>query len=221
MDVEEKLFALMAIAEEHQHAVGDVLEAMKSERLALAADRSNLDGAVQKLIQSIEPHKQALESAAKRAVQDSLRDAPKTSVQAFHEASRPFFQGLQTAAEEMAGVGERINKVGSMISWKLGVVALIAVGASGFAAWTYVRWGQHQVESLQSEKQALQQEMIELSSQVAALERKGGRIKFSTCGPGKRLCIQASSNQGAGVSNWIGPWSDQENKQQYVIPQGY
>lgn len=39
MELEEKLFALMAIAEEHQIAVDQVLKALKSEHIAIAADR--------------------------------------------------------------------------------------------------------------------------------------------------------------------------------------
>ena len=87
-------------------------------------------------------------------------------------------------------------------------------------AYTSLAWQLHQVSSLHEEKAALQADIAQMQSSVAALERKGGRIVLSTCGG--RLCIEASSNQGQGAEQWKGAnWSNKENGVQLVIPRGY
>ena len=55
--------------------------------------------------------------------------------------------------------------------------------------------------------------------QVSELAKKGGRIKLSDCGG--RLCIVASKNQSATVSDWHGPWNNDKTGQTFVIPNGY
>jgi hypothetical protein len=51
------------------------------------------------------------------------------------------------------------------------------------------------------------------------LAQRGGRIKAQYCGG--RLCIEASSNQGNGQTDWQGPWNNKQDQVQLVIPNGY
>jgi hypothetical protein len=58
---------------------------------------------------------------------------------------------------------------------------------------------------------------MEMGKQAVASEKRGARIKLSTCDG--RLCIEASPNQGKN-KNELGPWKS-ENGKLMVIPKGY
>ena len=78
----------------------------------------------------------------------------------------------------------------------------------------------HQVSSLREEKAALLGDVAQLQANVAALEKKGGRITMTTCGG--RLSIEASINPGQGSEQWKGGnGSNKETGVQLVIPRGY
>ena len=88
------------------------------------------------------------------------------------------------------------------------------------AAHVTLAWQVHQVSSLRDEKAGLAADVEQMQASVAVLEKKGGRIVMTTCGG--RLCIEASSNQGAGAEHWKGGhWNNSETGAQLVIPRGY
>src|SRR5471032_1585750 len=68
--------------------------------------------------------------------------------------------------------------------------------------------------------EALRSEKAELEASIADLSKRGGKIKFNTCGG--RLCIEASSNQGETAPKWEGAaWHNEQNGVALVIPRGY
>ena len=96
-------------------------------------------------------------------------------------------------------------------AWKC--VALAVGGLAGVCLVAYgsLWWQMHQIESLSEQK-------AELEANVALLEKRGGKIKMNTCGG--RLCIEASTNQGEGMTDWSGSWKTPDGTPM-VIPRGY
>jgi len=235
MDAQQQLFGLMAVAEEHQKAVKAALDGLTAERAALAKERAavaqaaasvaGVAGEVRKAAAEAVP---AIQKAAGEAVgasvRQSLAGASDAAAKALGEASRPIvgqLSGVVKAAGEAEG---KLSGAVAAFGWRW---AMLAGGAAAggivavlLAAWLAVWWQRHQVESLSEQKAALLGEVAQLQANVAALEKRGGRIVLKTCGG--RLCVEASSNQGEGAEKWKGAvWSNKENGVQLVIPRGY
>lgn len=100
-------------------------------------------------------------------------------------------------------------------------IALAAAGAAGvcLVAWAAVGVQRVELEQLTVQHTALAAEVQALQANVAALTKKGGRIKFSECGG--RLCIEASRDQGRDMQNLGWVWSLPRTGQPLVIPEGY
>ena len=124
--------------------------------------------------------------------------------------------GVVQAARDAEG---SMRRAGAWFAWKW--VAVAAGGMVGVCLLAYMAlaWQLLQVRSLGNEKTALAADVVQLQANVAALEKRGGRIVLSTCG--KRLCIEASSNQGKGAEKWKGVWENKERGITFVIPRGY
>lgn len=235
MDAQQQLFGLMAVAEEHQKAVKTALDGLTAERAALAKERAavaqaaasvaGVAGEVRKAAAEAVP---AIQKAAGEAVgasvRQSLAGASDEAAKALGEASRPIvgqLSGVVKAAGEAEG---KLSGAVAAFGWRW---AMLAGGAAAggivtvlLAAWLAVWWQRHQVESLSEQKAALLGEVAQLQANVAALEKRGGRIVLNTCGG--RLCVEASSNQGEGAEKWNGGnWSNKETGVQLVIPKGY
>lgn len=235
MDAQQQLFGLMAVAEEHQKAVKAALDGLTAERAALAKERAavaqaaasvaGVAGEVRKAAAEAVP---AIQKAAGEAVgasvRQSLAGASEAAAKALGEASRPIvgqLSGVVQAAGEAEG---KLSGAVAAFGWRW---AMLAGGAAAggivavlLAAWLAVWWQRHQVEQLAEQKAALLGEVAQLQANVAALEKRGGRIVLSTCGG--RLCIEASSDQGGGTEKWKGGiWSNKETGVQLVIPRGY
>lgn len=235
MDVQQQLFGLMAVAEEHQKAVKAALDGLTAERAALAKERAavaqaaasvaGVAGEVRKAAAEVVPAIQkAAGEAVGAAVRQSLAGASDAAAKALGEASGPIvgqLSGVVKAAGEAEG---KLSAAVAAFGWRW---AMLAGGAAAggivavlLTAWLAVWWQRHQVEQLAEQKAALLGEVAQLQANVAALEKRGGRIVLSTCGG--RLCIEASSNQGEGAEKWRGAvWSNKENGAQFVIPRGY
>jgi len=126
-----------------------------------------------------------------------------------------FGVGLGASVQKLSYLPEaHTDFIFSVIAEELGLVGVCLVAYASLA------WQLHQVSSLREEKAALLGDVAQLQANVAALEKKGGRITMTTCGG--RLCIEASSNQGEGAEKWKGGvWSNKETGVQLVIPRGY
>jgi hypothetical protein len=75
-------------------------------------------------------------------------------------------------------------------------------------------------EADRQEVERLRSEKAQLEKNIANLTKRGGKIKFNTCGG--RLCVEASSNQGETAPKWEGAaWHNEQNGAALVIPRGY
>lgn len=122
-------------------------------------------------------------------------------------AAAPALAAIQKATQQAtAAAGELRGTVG-WVSWKwAGIMAASSAGALGaffLAAWLIVPSA--------GELRALQIERDMLQANVAALEKRGARVKFGTCGDKKRTCVLIDQKAGSfGTDGEV-----------YMIPKGY
>lgn len=84
------------------------------------------------------------------------------------------------------------------------VTATMAVGGASCAA--AIRWLAPSPQRIA----ALRQERDSLTREVAVLDRRGGRVKLSACGPSRRLCVRIDRRE-----PFFGAHAD------YAIAKGY
>ena len=237
MDPQQQLFALMTVAEEQQRAAAAALEGLAQERAALAKERAALAKAAANLANQaaavVEASTEAaptLRAAAGSAVDAALGvgvgDLSKKAVAAWEGAAKPALDTLKAATKEakeasgtlesaLSGFKQRAARV--VMGLSAGAVAVV-----GLSAWGMVAWQRHQVESLQQERQELTAEVQELRANVAALAKRGARIRFDNCGPQGRLCVEVERNQQSpGFEDFPAPWQRDNGAKRYVIPKGY
>lgn len=223
--MDEQLFGLMAVAEEQQKAVKAALDGLAAERAALAKAAAALAGVAGEVRKAAAEAIPAIEDAADEAVGASVRrslaGASAAAAKALGEASRPIVERLSGVVQAAGEAEGKLSGAVAAFGWRW---AMLAGGAAAggivavlLAAWLAVWWQRHQVESLSEQKAALLGEVAQLQANVAALEKKGGRIVMATCGG--RLCIEASGDQGGGGKS--GVWKNKETGVQLVIPRGY
>ena len=233
METQQKIFQLMTVAEEQQQAVQVALDGLSVERAAIAKERAALSQAADNMGAAAEGVRRAAAAAIPAiqktageavnvAVRNSMAVVSEAAVQALDEATKPVLgrlSGVVQAATEAEGT---INDAVAAFGWKW---ALVAGGAAGggivavlFVGWMSVWWQRDQVEQLTDQRQALTTDIAQLQATVAALEKRGARLKISQCGG--RLCIEASTNQGEAQENWRGPWKSAQGTP-LVIPKGY
>jgi hypothetical protein len=220
----QQLFGLMAVAEDHQKAVKAAIDGLTTERQALTKDRAMLIQAAASITKTAAEAISAIQKATGAAVDDAVRDslagASDAAAKALGEAAKPVIGRLSGVVQAASDAEGSMRNAGAWFAWKW--VAVAAGGLVGvcLVAYASLAWQLHQVSSLRDEKASLAADVAQLQANVAALEKKGGRIVMTTCGG--RLCIEASSNQGQGAEQWHGAnWSNKETGVQLVIPRGY
>lgn len=208
MDTNDQLSALFAAALEQQ-------EAAKAAVDALAQERGKLVAAIESIKNASSSLQTATGAAAGKAVTETLSKAPEAAVAALGRATRE----LDDAAELVRGAG-------AWISWKFALVFVLAGAAAvatNYAIGRFTLPDRAEVEANRAELVQLQAEKAELEANIAALAKRGGRIKLSTCGPANRLCVQVTPRQGdaPGQTDYQGAWVSADNKTRFAIPSGY
>jgi len=231
MDTQQQLFGLMTIAEEQQKAVKAAIDGLTAERTELAKERAALTQAVAKVAgvagdvkraaaNAVPAMERAAGEAVGTSVRQSLAGASQTAANALGEAAKPVIRSLSGVVQAAQDAEGSMRSAGAWFAWKW--VAVAAGGLIGvcLVAYASLAWQLHQVSILRDDRAALAADVAQMQANVSALEKKGGRIVMTTCGG--RLCIEASSNQGAGAEQWKGGnWSTKQTNVQLVIPRGY
>lgn len=236
---EKKLRQLFELAEDNQLAVQDAIACLTAEREAFAKERAALvkttgnsaevsDTLRRATAQAIP----AIEAAAEKAIQSAVGKLMGLTA----DAAEPQWRNAGNAVLErfgslvqMAGfVEERVKAAGHRLTWQwsalcaMSLVGTVVVAATGVQQ---IRRQQaelrQQQAELQAQKTAFSEDMARMQASVTFLEKKGGRIRLSKCGPEQRLCIEVAPDQGHGRGNFRGVWSDDSNERSYVIPKGY
>lgn len=112
-------------------------------------------------------------------------------------------------AESTTAAAKRLTEASAAFRWKtitvatlVSVLGVIAIAAATWAATTYQR---HELDQLSGQVSTMRQN-------VADLEKRGGKVQFSTCGD--RLCFEVTKKD-------PGNWSSKETGKNYAIPAGY
>ena len=223
MDVERQLYDLMSAAEDQKKAVDAALQGLVEEQAALSKAAANMSGIVGDVKRAAAEAVPVIQEAVDASVAKSLAGASNEAAKALSEAVKPILDSLSNVVRAADGVDGKLSRATASFGWKWvalaggaaagGIVAVVLVG------WLSIWWQRHQVESLLDQKAVLQGEVVELQANVANLEKKGGKIKMSICGPKKRFCVEVEPDQGKGVENFKGPFGDDEGR--YIIPKGY
>lgn len=198
MSDEEKLYALMAIAEEQQTAAQRAIEGLVAEREKLSQQRSAVAKLIRDLGQSSEMAGRAMEKAAGAALQGAA-DKSVTLVshavaEAFKRTLSPAVANLTTIVESAAEAERQIRSALAGFSWRsMMMVSAIVMGvllAIWLAGMVSISWQRHQINNLSQERAALELEVRTLREQADDLAKRGGRAKLVTCGNRKRLCAE-------------------------------
>ena len=162
-------------------------------------------------IKALRAEREALRAEVSATVRQSLAGASQTAATALETATAPILNRLTGVTNAAAQAEDTLRDAAAWFAWKW--VAVAAGGLAGvcLVAYASLGWQMHQIESLSEQK-------AELEANVALLEKRGGKIKMRTCGG--RLCIEASTNQGQGMTDWSGSWKTSDGTPM-VIPRGY
>ena len=213
MTEEDKIFGLIAVAEEHQKAAKAAIDGLAAERAAFA--------------QAVQGIRKAAGEAVAGAAKQSLAGASETAVAAFSNASEPFTRKMEDVADKADKAADRVKSAARWIGVKAVAFAVaVAVGCIvvvGLAAWISLAWEHHRVSDLSAEAAQLREQIAQERDTVTELDKRGGRVHWDTCGG--RLCFEASSNQGtegdgAAFRKDAG-WITVNGKAPLVVPRGY
>lgn len=228
---EKQIEKLIELAEDNQLAVQDAIACLTAEREAFSKERGALMKASAGTADMAETLKRltaqaipTIEAAAHQAIQEAMGKllgmTSQSASQAMGDVAQPILERFSNVVQMADAVEKRVQQTSSRAQrqWLLGwVVGLGSVAALSVASVLYVRSLQ---ADLAAQKTAFAAEVLQMRDTVAALERRGGRIRMDRCGPENRLCFEAASDQG-GRDPFRGVWFDANKQKSFVIPKGY
>ncbi len=198
MDAEEKLFALMAIAEEHHSAIKAAIDGLVAERDRMDATRVVMSKQLRDVARAAEDASGAVDKAVREALTVVLAQAVNATAgevgRAFKEEIDPMLQPLQGVVSRATEVEGKLRRALVWFSWRW--LAMIAAGSAGvlLALWLgglmAMTWAQHEVDRLAEQRAALAVEVADLQTNVEAWKKKAGRAKLESCGDQHRLCVR-------------------------------
>ena len=164
-------------------------------------------------INALKAEREAIRAEVAATVRQSLAGASQTAATALETATAPILNRLTGVTTATAQAGDTLRDAAAWFAWKWVAVAFAGLAGVCLVAYASLWWQMHQIESLSEQK-------AELEANVALLEKRGGKIKINNCGG--RLCIEASTNQGQGKTDWSGTWKTRDgNETPLIIPRGY
>lgn len=236
--MQRRLDALLDISAQHSQNSEKLLVELKGQIAALAVASKITQNAAASVGQAAAAVEQAARNAAPAllqatgaavgtavgdAVAHALAGASNTAVADINLAAKPMLKDLSGIAAAARDAEAKLQRATASFGWKwvaiAGATLLCTLTVFMLVAWLGIWLQRFQVTELAAEKGQLQADIAQLQAQVTMLEQKGGRIKLARCG--NRLCIEASSNQGANYPEWSGPWRNNVNGAPMVIPRGY
>lgn len=210
MSPEEQLYGLMALAQEQQKTAAATLERLAAERAALTQERQALGELVTESYRMSATLGEVAEKTARTAISAAVRDGlagiGPSAAKALRDATTPVIDRLN-GAEHMV---RRLEGA----AWVLGVILGIILLVCGALLW--------RLHALRTEQSTLSARIQRERSTVAALDKHGGRVRWSLCGPQDRLCFEIAPDQGGHTPvPYQGTWQNPKTGAQFIIPRGY
>lgn len=210
MSPEEQLYGLMALAQDQQKAAQAALERLATERAALAQERQALAELVTESYRMSatfgEVAEKTARTALRQAVHENLANLGEITTKFLQEATAPVIARLN-GAERMV---RRLHTAALVLGAILSVILL----AGGVLLW--------RLHDLRVTAATLSTRIQREQATVTELDKRGGRVRWSLCGPQDRLCFEIAPDQGGRTPvPYQGAWQNTQTGTQFVIPRGY
>ncbi|OZB69356.1 MULTISPECIES: hypothetical protein [Betaproteobacteria] len=216
-----------AVKEGSDHAIR---QAMKAIHAAKDAELSEVEKAAAEigagLRKTAADGRQSLEAQAVKMTaqltEQLTRTLQATAADIIARQVDPLNRAQQSLTRTVEAANARMAAAGRWFGAKAVVLALALTLIVGLAAWGLVGWERHEVSGLLAQQVQLQATIAQEQATVAALDKRGGRVRWSTCDG--RLCFEVSGNQGqdsSGNPTPLGGWTTNGGKVALVIPRGY
>lgn len=175
MDDQQKIMAMMVLAEDQQKAAQATLDELAKQ------------------VGDIERRATA---AVRHEVRETMHSVEKQTVAAFKDHGN----AIEGAVNDAHGAATAIQESIKGVSWKLALVAFLAafgaIAAFAIGAYGLVFWQSYQVHDLASEKADLVQEVARLEAAAADFAKRAGKANLITCGDKRRLCVEIDQKAG-------------------------
>jgi hypothetical protein len=203
MNEEEKLFALMAIAEEQQAAAKNAIDGLIAQQKNFAEQRTEIATIISEMARAAALANGAIEQAAGAAIGSlatpSVQSAADPAAEAFKRAVERAMADLSGIVVNAVGLDRQRRASLVNLSWRWVVLAASVAGgvliAIWFASLVSISWQRHQIEKLIAERGKLEEEIVQLQVQSNNLAKRGGRVRLEMCGTNRRLCVQVLRNE--------------------------
>ena len=209
---EDRLYGLIAVADEQQAAVRAALAGLAAQEAALKRERLMLADGVAALRDEIAIFREATRAvgpelqrgtreAVRIAVADSLAGAGDTAARAVEASSRPLLDRLAGVAASAQEVEASLKRVVGWATWRLlGRIAAVAGGCLLVIVLANVSlrwWSERDLAFELAQKTLLESEIIGLQSTRDELVKAGMLARISHCNPGARPCIRVNEAAGS------------------------
>ena len=191
-EIEEKLCALMRIAEEQQAAVQGALAAVEQQQIELSKATVQLQTIIgQQLVPAVQ---KAAVIGATQAVKNALENASQIASTAVAESCKPLLAGMAGVASQAAEAEGRLKGAVQWFGWRwagvAGSIALGAILALGLAAWGMVWWQRSQLADLQAAREKITHEVAAAQSTLAVLEKRTGGVRYAEGSDGRFILVR-------------------------------
>jgi DNA repair exonuclease SbcCD ATPase subunit len=161
---------------------------------------------------------QSIERKMERRINDATTDLRTVSGRL-----PPLEATLTKTTADLAAAIEEAKSAGRWLNVRAALVLALAVALVAGGSYASLWWQEQQAASLKAQVADLSAQIAQEQANLAALNAKGGRVKWLTCGG--KLCFQAAQNQASSNGNnpfakWDG-WVVTATKAPLVIPEGY
>lgn len=214
MSEEQAIYGLIVTAQEQQKIAGDQLAAMGELKTTIC----QAGDAVQAMRLAGDASAAVIEKATRiavdKALQDVLERVSDKACSSIVDAIKPAVSALQAVSGDAVGAGQELRDSISWVGWKWFAVCV----AAAFGLFTAMMLAVVLLVPSARDLAALRTEKAALEASVAALERRGGRVKLTNCGDKKRLCALIDPEQfnSNGTVKQFG-----ENDEHWMILKGY
>ena len=228
MSDKEKLFGLLALAEEHSAQVQALLDrAYELHQQAIAAEQGLVKAQRQALLHlndeakavmiSLDRHAQTIHAALAQsnseAINTMLEDRADQHLQQLQERLAPLQTRLDQWQQQLDRNAQFLSYVSRYFARKamwLAVAVATSVSLAIVAAtWLAVEHERQQLKMLEHDQLALQQNIGTLKTINEEWEKKQGRLQLHQCGDAQRLCIRVET---------LGRYGDNND---YMVIKGY
>lgn len=203
---EQALFGLMAVAQEQQQAVAAQLAVLEQQQLQLSAITEQARRAVEAMnhagIASAGLIERGTQEAVNKAVANALASVSQAASDSLASAVVPAMKAIKGAAGRAQEAEQSLRATVGWVGWKW--AGICAAASAGLLV---VVW------SLAVFMTPSGSEMAELRTHATDLERRGGKIKLSTCSG--RLCARVDIKASESAARYG------ENGEKWMILDGY